>query len=99
MSAELDPISTLHVELAKIQTMLQNSGAERREQHKQQADALAAFKEDTAKELAEIKTQAKLTNGRVSRLEDWQQRVLGAAGASAVIYGVATDLFGLLAKH
>ena len=39
-------------------------------------ERLDALRED----VAEIKTQTRLTNGRVTALEKWQARVLGAVG-------------------
>lgn len=51
----------------------------------------------TAK-LTEITVQVQATNGRVSRLEAWKDRVLGGTAALGFAYAVATDLFGLLAK-
>lgn len=39
-----------------------------------------------AQELSEIKSQVQVTNGRVSGLEDWRQRAVGAAWAFALVW-------------
>lgn len=58
-----------------------------------------AQREDQAEvkeQLGRIETQAKLTNGRISQLELWQARVLGAVGTVAWLPTVATGVITAL---
>lgn len=43
------------------------------------------FFSEVRNDLTEIKTQTKLTNGRVSELEKWKAYVLGFCGAVAML--------------
>lgn len=80
-------LTELTTAVVRIEGQIEANTRARAEDSRHQAEALAA-----------IKTQVERTNGRVNALESWKDRLLGAGAAVSIIYAVATELFGLLAK-